>query len=84
MPQLEEYAADIIKKAMVDLDQYLRDNHLKSVILLQVHDELVLNVVESEVEIMKKALPKIMNHAVHLKVSLKTSNAVGKTWYELD
>ena len=77
-------AADIIKKAMVDLDQYLRDNHLKSVILLQVHDELVLNVVESEVEIMKKALPKIMNHAVHLKVSLKTSNAVGKTWYELD
>lgn len=77
-------AADIIKKAMIDLDAYLTDNQLKSTLVLQVHDELVLNVVPEEVELLKDVLPKVMNNAVKLKVTLKTSNAMGKTWYELD
>jgi len=77
-------AADIIKKAMVDLDKYLVKNNLKSKILLQVHDELILEVPENEIEIITKALPEIMKNTVKLNVSLETDVSVGKSWYLLD
>lgn len=76
-------AADILKKAMVDLYAYLKKNNKKSHILLQVHDELILEVPEDEIEEMKEIVPKMMEQAIKLKVDLKTSCDVGSTWYDL-
>jgi len=76
-------AADILKKAMVDLYQYIKKENKQSRILLQVHDELILEVPEYEVEEMKRIVPHMMAHALKLKVELKTSCDVGSTWYEL-
>ncbi|CDR31162.1 DNA polymerase I [Acholeplasma oculi] len=76
-------AADIIKLAMIKLHAYLKDNQKQSKLILQVHDELILEVVPGELEEMKEVVPRIMQDAYPLKVSLKTSCDVGKTWYEL-
>ena len=76
-------AADILKKAMVDLHRYLKENKKQSRILLQVHDELILEVPEFEVEEMKEVVPKMMGNALKLQVELKTSCDVGPTWYDL-
>jgi DNA polymerase-1 len=76
-------AADILKKAMVDLYHYIKKEKKDSRILLQVHDELILEVPLHEVEEMKMIVPKMMAHALHLNVELKTSCDVGSTWYDL-
>lgn len=76
-------AADIIKLAMIKLHQYLKENNRKSQLILQVHDELILNVVLEEEKEMKEMVPKIMREAYPLKVALETSCDVGYTWYEL-
>ncbi|MFA5720473.1 MAG: DNA polymerase I [Acholeplasmataceae bacterium] len=76
-------AADILKKAMVDLDHYLTKNNLKSKLLLTVHDELILEVVEEELEIMKTSLKEIMSKTVSLSVKLETDLSVGKSWYDI-
>jgi DNA polymerase I len=76
-------AADILKKAMVDLHHYIKKNKLKSYLLLQVHDELILEVPHDEVEKMKEVVPKMMQNAIKLKVELVTSCDVGKTWFDL-
>lgn len=76
-------AADIIKLAMIDLDNYLEENNKKTKILLQVHDELILEVPEDELEEMESKVPEIMNNAFKLKVDLKTNYLVGKTWFDV-
>ncbi len=76
-------AADILKKAMIDLYQYLKKHHKRSRILLQVHDELILQVPKQEVEEMKELVPKMMRTAMNLKVELESSCDVGSTWYDL-
>lgn len=76
-------AADILKKAMIDLYRYLRKNHKQSRLLLQVHDELILEVPASELKEMEEVVPRMMADAVTLKVKLETSCDVGKTWYDL-
>jgi len=76
-------AADILKKAMVDLYRYLKKNKKQSKILLQVHDELILQVPESELNEMKTIVPQMMSQAVKLKVELETSCDTGYTWYDL-
>lgn len=76
-------AADILKKAMVDLYRYIKKEKKQTRILLQVHDELILEVPEHEVEEMKRVVPHMMAHALDLKVELKTSCDVGSTWYDL-
>ncbi|MDQ0255056.1 DNA polymerase-1 [Evansella vedderi] len=75
-------AADIIKKAMVDMAEEMETRNLKSQLLLQVHDELIFEVVEEELEIMKEIVPKIMENAVELAVPLKVDYSYGKTWYD--
>jgi len=77
-------AADILKKAMVDLYRYLKKNKKKSKLLLQVHDELILEVPQSEIEEMKIIVPQMMGKAIALRVDLQTSCDVGMTWYDLD
>ncbi len=76
-------AADILKKAMIDLYQYLKKNKKQSKILLQVHDELILQVPLHELEEMKVIVPQMMSGAVKMKVRLETSCDVGKNWFEL-
>lgn len=76
-------AADIIKKAMIDLHAYIYKHKKKSRILLQVHDELVLEVPESELTEMEQVVPDIMSKAIKLKVALESSCDTGKNWYEL-
>jgi len=76
-------AADIIKLAMVNLHKYLKDNNKKSKLILQVHDELIVEVTKDELEEMKQVIPDIMEKAFDLNVNLKTSCDVGTNWYEL-
>ncbi|MDK8182365.1 DNA polymerase I [Paenibacillus sp. UMB4589-SE434] len=75
-------AADIIKLAMVKMDERMRKLQLKSRMLLQVHDELVFEVPADEVDIMKKLVPEVMEQAIELVVPLKADVSVGTNWYE--
>ncbi|MHA0857453.1 DNA polymerase I [Paenibacillus sp. CMAA1364] len=75
-------AADIIKLAMVHMDQALTDKKLKSRMLLQVHDELVFEVPQDELELMKSLVPEIMAKALELAVPLKAEVSYGNNWYE--
>jgi len=73
-------AADIIKKAMVDVYRALQKEKLQSRILLQVHDELVLEVPIGEVEQVSKIVKEAMEQSVTLKVPLVVDVKIGKNW----
>jgi len=75
-------AADIIKLAMVKMDAELKERGLRSRMLLQVHDELVFEVPEDELEAMKELVPAVMETAIELDVPLKADVSYGKNWYE--
>lgn len=75
-------AADIIKKAMIEMAEKLRAEGLKSKLLLQVHDELIFEVPQDEIEIMNKLVPEVMESAVELSVPLKVDVDHGDTWYD--
>lgn len=75
-------AADIIKKAMIDMAERLKDSGLKTRLLLQVHDELIFEAPEEEVEALKKLVPEVMENAVELKVPLKVDYSYGPTWFD--
>ncbi|WP_117170544.1 DNA polymerase I [Paraliobacillus sediminis] len=75
-------AADIIKKAMIDLELALKENNLKARMLLQVHDELIIEAPETEIEILKELVPRVMENTVSLSVPLKVDYAYGKTWFD--
>lgn len=75
-------AADILKKAMVEIYAEFKKRNLKSKILIQVHDELVFNVLNSELEEVKTIVRNIMENTFKLKVPLKVDIEVGSNWYE--
>ena len=75
-------AADILKKAMVELYQAMKDRNLKSKMLIQVHDELVFNVYKDELDIMKELVREKMEQVVKLSVPLKVDIELGSDWYE--
>lgn len=75
-------AADIIKKAMIDMAERLEKEKLKTKLLLQVHDELIFEAPEEEIEMLKKIVPEVMENAVSLKVPLKVDYAYGPTWFD--
>ena len=77
-------AADIIKIAMVSIEQAIQDAGLKSSLKLQVHDELIFEVAPSELEVMRKLIVKEMESAMQLSVPLKVDVKEGKNWYEAD
>ena len=77
-------AADIIKIAMIRLDAEIHKRDLKSKMLLQIHDELLFEVPEDELDEMKKLVPELMCKAANLKVKLKVDVAVGDNWSECD
>jgi len=73
-------AADLIKMAMVDVQRALESQGLRSRLVLQVHDELVLEVPEDEVEVIRKLLPEKMDQVARLRVPLIVSVGVGDNW----
>jgi len=75
-------AADIIKKAMISVDQWLADDRVDAAMIMQVHDELIVEVHESQLEDIKKGLEQHMASAVELKVPLIVDVGVGKNWHE--
>jgi DNA polymerase-1 len=75
-------AADIIKKAMIDMADRLLDEGVKARLLLQVHDELIFEAPEEEIETLKKIVPDVMENAVELKVPLKVDYSYGPTWFD--
>ena len=75
-------AADIIKLAMVNVYNKLNEKKLKSKLILQVHDELILNVKKEELEEVKKLVEDEMENAIKLKVALDVDVNFGNTWYE--
>lgn len=75
-------AADIIKLAMVQMAARLKQDGLKSRMLLQVHDELVFEVPEEELETMKRLVPEVMAGALKLDVPLSADVDYGLTWYD--
>ena len=75
-------AADIIKRAMIAVDQWLESSGTDALMIMQVHDELVFEVAESEVEVLVKALPELMGQVAELRVPLKVDIGVGSNWDE--
>lgn len=75
-------AADIMKKAMIEVYEKIKNGKYKSRILLQVHDELVVEAVKEEVEEISKLLKETMESVVSLKVKLVADVHVGKNWAE--
>lgn len=75
-------AADIIKKAMINVDHELRKRKMKSRLILQVHDELIVEAHKNEVEEVKRILKEEMENAVPLKVPVIVDLNIGETWYD--
>ena len=75
-------AADILKKAMVEIYDEFKKQGLKSKMLIQVHDELVFNVLNDEVETVKKIVKNIMENTYKLDVPLVVDIETGSNWYE--
>jgi len=73
-------AADLIKKAMVDLDHALRARKLKTRLISQIHDELLLETPENEKEEALELVRKTMSGAMSLSVPLDVDAKVGKNW----
>jgi len=73
-------AADIIKKAMVEVNQKLKSNRFKTKMIVQVHDELVFDCPKEELESVKEMIKKTMEHAVTLSVPLEVDTEYGKNW----
>ena len=75
-------AADLIKIAMIDFAQKLKENNLKSKLILQVHDELVVETLKEELDTVKKLVKKSMELNQPLRVPLVVDISTGDTWKE--
>lgn len=75
-------AADIIKIAMVRVNRRLKEEYLQSKLVLQIHDELIIETKKEEVEIVQKILVQEMMHAADLAVPLLVDANVGDSWYD--
>jgi DNA polymerase-1 len=75
-------AADLVKVAMLKVDQALTESGLKSRLLLQVHDELIVEVAAGELEIVQEIVVTHMHAAAHLAVPLDVSVGTGHSWSE--
>ena len=73
-------AADLIKLAMIAVDKWIKNEKLQSKLIMQVHDELVLEVPESELHLVKQKLPELMQHVAKLDVPLLAEVGTGSNW----
>lgn len=75
-------SADILKKAMIEIDAYINEHNLKSTMLMQVHDELIFNVVNEEKDIITNMVKEIMEGTIKLNVPLEVDIEYGENWYD--
>ncbi len=75
-------AAEMIKKAMIEIHKKIKANDLESKMILQVHDELLFEVPDSEVEILQKFVVEEMENALPLSVPIVVDCGVGSSWFE--
>jgi len=75
-------AADVIKIAMVNIQNALEKNNMKAKLILQVHDELVIETPDEELEKAKEILVTEMENVIKLKIPLKAEAEIGKNWFE--
>lgn len=76
-------AADLIKLAMIKVDKLLKENNLKSKMILQVHDELIFDVYEDEKAILEKIVKEGMEHVYEFDVPLLADGSFGKNYYDV-
>ena len=76
-------AADIMKIAMINVNKELKEKKIDGKIVLQIHDELLLEVKEEQKEIAKEILKRNMENAMKLDVPLEVELSEGKNWYEV-
>ena len=76
-------SADIIKLAMIAMEKKLKEENLKSKMILQIHDELVFDVAPGEEDKISTIVTEIMEHVVELSVPLTVECSSGKSWYEV-
>ena len=75
-------AAEMIKLAMIRIDKDLKENNLKSKLILQIHDELLLEVHNNEIDYVTEMVIKHMKNAMNLDVPIEIDCGVGSSWYE--
>jgi DNA polymerase-1 len=75
-------AADIIKRAMIAVDSWLESSHAPARLIMQVHDELILEAADGAVQSLVGQLLTHMSHAANLDVPLKVDVGVGRNWDE--
>ncbi|MDD7132139.1 MAG: DNA polymerase I [Firmicutes bacterium] len=75
-------ASDILKKAMIEIDEIFEKENIKSKMLLQVHDELIFNVYDDEIDKVKEIVYNTMTNVFNLKVPLDVDIELGNNWYE--
>ena len=75
-------AADLIKKAMIDVDAALEKSDWGARLLLTVHDELLFEVPEDRLDEVRSTVVDLMEHAMELSVPIRADVGVGRTWYE--
>ena len=73
-------AADLIKLAMIAVQGWLESERMQTRLIMQVHDELVLEVPESELELVKRSLPQLMQGVAKMDVPLLAEVGVGNNW----
>ena len=76
-------SADIIKKAMIEIDKEITKRNLKTKMIIQVHDELIFDTPEEEIEEVKKMVTEIMENTCKLEVPLKVEIDYGSNWYNV-
>ena len=81
--QIQGSGADILKLAMMKVNQLMKDKHLKSEMILQVHDELIFDVYKDELDEMMKLIKSAMVEAFQMDVPLKVDGAYASNWYDL-
>ncbi|WP_297336663.1 DNA polymerase I [Algoriphagus sp.] len=75
-------AADLIKVAMIRVHEWIKKENLKSKMILQVHDELVFDAHQDEVELLKKEVPKLMSEAIDIAVPIEVEVGIGNDWLQ--
>lgn len=76
-------SADIIKKAMIEIDRELIEKNLKTKMIIQVHDELIFDVPNDEIDVVKKLVTDLMENTCKLEVPLKVEVDYGDNWYNV-
>lgn len=75
-------AADLIKIAMINIHRFIRENNLRSKMILQVHDELVFDVYKPELKLLQPKVNELMKNAISLRVPLDVESGTGDNWLE--